>query len=130
MDMFVVFWECVKDWLQELGYFLRNNLRGFAMILEFLSPYILYALVVYLYSVRGKLVVGSEVFVPPVLFLLTNLLRSAANKVGKGYTLPKPRKRFTVVEDDGEVTVERKRLEEMMLYVADLEDWMERKGLL
>ena len=63
-------------------------------------------------------------------FITSNLLRSYANKIGKGTTIPVPDKRFTEVDDYGEVSIPNNRIQELILYLADLEDWLERKGLL
>jgi len=43
---------------------------------------------------------------------------------------PRPSERFTTEGDDGEVTVPVERVEEMLLYLCELEDWLDRKGLL
>ena len=41
---------------------------------------------------------------------------------------PVPPKRFTSESRDGEVTVENSRLQEMIIYVCDVEDWLESSG--
>lgn len=41
---------------------------------------------------------------------------------------PVPHKRFTSESRDGEVTVENSRLQEMIIYVCDVEDWLESSG--
>ena len=41
---------------------------------------------------------------------------------------PIPAKRFTSESRDGEVTVENSRLQEMIIYVCDVEDWLESSG--
>ena len=41
---------------------------------------------------------------------------------------PVPVKRFTSESRDGEVTVENSRLQEMIIYVCDVEDWLESSG--
>lgn len=41
---------------------------------------------------------------------------------------PVPPKRFTTESRDGEVTVENSRLQEMIIYVCDVEDWLESSG--
>ena len=41
---------------------------------------------------------------------------------------PVPPKRFTTESKDGEVTVENSRLQEMIIYVCDVEDWLESSG--
>ena len=41
---------------------------------------------------------------------------------------PVPSKRFTSESRDGEVSIEKNRLQEMILYVCDVEDWLESSG--
>ena len=41
---------------------------------------------------------------------------------------PVPVKRFTSESRDGEVTIENSRLQEMIIYVCDVEDWLESSG--
>lgn len=41
---------------------------------------------------------------------------------------PVPAKRFTTEYRDGEVTIENGRLQEMIIYVCDVEDWLESSG--
>lgn len=43
--------------------------------------------------------------------------------------MPKPDKRFTREEDDGEVTVEYSRLQELILFMDSYENWLEDNGL-
>lgn len=41
---------------------------------------------------------------------------------------PVPTKRFTSESRDGEVSIEKNRLQEMILYVSEVEDWLESSG--
>ena len=41
---------------------------------------------------------------------------------------PIPPKRFTTESGDGEVSIEKNRLQEMILYVSEVEDWLESSG--
>ena len=41
---------------------------------------------------------------------------------------PVPVKRFTSESRDGEVSVEKSRLQEMIIYVSEVEDWLESSG--
>ena len=108
-----------------------RNLRNLALVLQVGLPYLMWYLGVYLYEERGEFAVGGEVFIPLVIFLVIYFVRSFANHIGKGEKIPVPKKRFTQSgDDDGEVVVETSRTEEMILYLADLEDWLQRKGLL
>lgn len=109
-----------------VAYFIKSNLRGFAKVLNFVLPYAMYMLGQHTYKIK----ISEELLIPLVAFILIYLINSYANKIGKGITIPVPDKRFTEVDDDGEVSIENKRIQELLLYTADLEDWFERKGML
>lgn len=113
-----------------VGYFIKSNLRNFATILNIALPYVMYFIGQYVAIDRNEVAVGGELFIPIVFVVFIFYCKSTANKLGKGTSIPLPEKRFTKVEDDGEVTIENKRIQELILYLADLEDWLERKGLL
>lgn len=118
--------EIVKDTLRNIAYFIESNLRSFAKILNFALPYAMYMLGQRTYKIK----LNEELLIPIVVFIMIYLVNSYANKIGKGITIPVPDKRFTEVDDDGEVSIENKRIQELLLYTADLEDWLERKGML
>lgn len=111
-------------------YFIKSNLTTFSNILSFILPYMMYFLGKHTTN-GNKFDIGYEAIIMPlVFFVLVYYLRSTANKVGTGKNVPIPDKRFTEVDEDGEVRIEHKRIQELILYMADLEDWMERKGML
>lgn len=112
------------------AYFIKSNLINFANILNLIIPYVMYFIGQYVANSRNEIAAGGELFVPLVFIVLIYYLRSTANKMGKGNTIPLPDKRFTQVDEDGEVSIENRRIQELILYLADLEDWMERKGML
>lgn len=122
--------EITHETIVSVGYFIKSNLRNFATILGVILPYVMYFIGQQSVIDRGKITVGGEILVPIIFMTIIFYLKSTANKLGKGTTIPVPEKRFTKVEDDGEVTVENRRIQELILYLADLEDWLERKGLL
>lgn len=122
--------EITIDAVSSIGYFIKSNLRNFAAILNIVLPYAMYFIGQYVAANRKEIAVGCELFIPIIFIVIIFYLKSTANKLGKGTTIPIPDKRFTKVEDDGEVTIENKRIQELILYLADLEDWLERKGLL
>lgn len=122
--------EITFDIFRAVGYFVKSNLRMFANLLNLLLPYIMYFVGQYVCEKIGYLNVGAEVFIPLGFVVVIYYLRSTANKLGKGITIPVPHKRFSKVDEDGEVTIENRRVSELILYIADLEDWLERKGLL
>lgn len=119
--------ELIWSMLDTIG----RSLRNVAVILNAILPYIMWYIGIYLYQQRGKFAVGGEIFIPLFVFLIIYFIKGYANRIGKGEKIPVPKKRFTQPgDDDGEVVVETSRTEEMILYLADLEDWLQRKGLL
>ncbi len=118
------------DAVDGIAYFIKNNLTNFATILNLILPYLMYFIGQYVVIDRNAFAVGGELFVPIIFVVITYYLKSSANKLGKGYTIPVPDKRFTKVSEYGEINIENRRVQELILYLADLEDWMERKGLL
>ena len=120
----------IIDVVRAVDYFITSNLRNFAWLLNFILPYLMYLVGQNVYASRERLAVGGELFIPIIFCVITYYLRSYANKIGKGTTIPVPDKRFTKVNDYGEVSIPNNRIQELILYLADLEDWLERKGLL
>lgn len=120
----------IVDAIQAADYFITNNLRNFARILNFILPYLMYIIGQNVYATRGYFGIGGELFIPIIFCVIIYVFRSYANKIGKGTTIPVPEKRFTEVDDYDEVSIPNNRIQELILYVADLEDWLERKGLL
>lgn len=126
-DLFV---EITLDAIYTVIDFIKNNLMTFANILNYIIPYVMYIIGQKIVTERGYVTVGCEVFIPLIYWIFIYYMRSAANKLGKGITIPLPSKRFTEIDDDGEVSIENRRVQELILYMADLEDWLERKGLI
>ena len=127
-------WNIVKeitiDILHAMTYFIVSNMRNFANILNVSCPYLMYFIGQYVATGNCEFVFSYYLFIPILIVLITYYLHSAANKTGKGNACPVPTKRFTSVSEDGEVSIEQSRLQELLLYMADLEDWMERKNIL
>lgn len=121
--------EITIDAFRSIIIFFEDNLMKFVNILSVLFPYAMLFYGQYIGETRG-ISVGWEILIPLVFAIVVYYLKSVANKIGKGITIPLPSKRFTEVDDDGEVSIENKRIQELLLYMADLEDWLEKKGLL
>ena len=111
-------------------YVLSTSIFPLAKILVFILPYLMLLVGVTIYKDLG---LGMKVFfliLPILISLLSYFFKSFANKIGKGEAPPVPYKRFTSDDGDGEVSVENSRLQELLLFVFDYEEWLERKGLL
>lgn len=122
--------EITIDILHAAAYFFTSNMRNFANVLNVSCPYLMYFIGQYVQTGNFKFIFSYYLIIPITIVLLTYYLHSAANKTGKGNTCPIPIKRFTEVSEDGEVSIEQSRIQELLLYVADLEDWFERKNML
>ena len=120
----------IIDVVRAVDYFITSNLRNFAWLLNFILPYVMYLIGQNVYEKRGCFGIGGEVFIPIDFCVISYYIGFDANNMGKGQTIPVPDKRFTEVDDDGEVSIPNNRIQELILYLADLEDWLERKGLL
>lgn len=116
--------------LHGAAYFLKVNLRYFANAVSFSVPYVMYVLGQLRYQEGGCISFGIELVIPVAVVAVVYYLREIANRLGTGNVPPVPHNRFTNVDDDGEVTVENRRIQELLLYMADLEDYFSRKGML
>lgn len=124
-----VIFEVVVDAVESLIYFIQNNLNNFANIINMLLPFVMFYVGYNSTHQSVKIVAMLWVLIPVLTGVLVYMLRHCANKIGKGTTMPMPEKRFTSVDDFGEASVDVDRVQELILYVADLEDWIERKHL-
>ena len=131
VEVFNIVYDVFVDAFSNIGNFIKSNLRNIALILSIALPYIMYFIGQKMHEERNVITVGSEILIPIIFCILIYVIKSLANKLGKGTTIPLPNKRFTEVDDEsGEVSIEHDRVHELLLYIADLEDWFERKGLL
>ena len=127
--MFRLCIEVIKDTIDSVNYWFTKNLIVLTNIVLLLCPYAYMYLAAVLTVQRGYVAIGSEYLIPLLITATCGMLKGVANKLGKGVTVPVPAKRFTQVESDGEVTIPVERSEELILYMADLEDWLERQGV-
>lgn len=119
-----IFVSITMESLRAVGKTIKDNLRNFVVFLIVVLPYVMY------YIGRHSSGSGAELLIPVIVFIAAFYINGFANKIGKGSTVPVPVKRFTQSREDGEATVDTARVHELILYVSNLEDWLERKGLL
>ncbi len=122
--------EIIAEEIKCISLFMANNLRNFANIIQLVLPFLMLYIGQIVAVDRGYIAFGGEIFIPMFVGFIIYFIRSFANKIGKGVTIPVPDERFTEVDKDGEVNIRQDRIQELILYVAYLEDWLERKGLL
>lgn len=107
-----------------------NLMKTLTSLYSLWFPYVCLFIGEYLCKIRNGVLIGGEIFFPLIVFIITCYVKKFLNRIGKGERIPVPESRFTIVSDDGEITMERERLEELMVYVSELEDYLENKSLL
>lgn len=118
--------EITMDIFRNIRYWFDNNARNFPTILNIILPYLMYYLGVKLKTRYIYLILC----IPVIVYLVSYYSKSYANKINKGSSIPVPSKRFTQEDEFDEVSIDQDRISELILYMADLEDFLSRKGLL
>ena len=65
-----------------------------------------------------------------IIMIVMDVIHRISNKEGFGDEIPVPSERFTTVSEDGEASIESNRLQEMILYVSNVEDYLESRRLM
>ena len=109
---------------------IANGVSGIGNALLVSGPFVMFLVGEYVYADRGYWAVGGEVILPFVFVIAGFALKSYARVSGTDHSdIPVPYRRFTKVDyNSGQVVVEYDRVQEMILYMADLEDWFDRNG--
>lgn len=107
---------------------IEKNLYSLGEILEIAIPYIMFMLIGDLVEVRGKFAIGGEIFLPVILLITSRIMKEIANKKGKGKEVPIARKRFTEENENGIIEIKESDIQEIIIYLADVENYIERRG--
>ena len=124
--------ETIKDGLSSVGSWFNDNTRYFFKLMVLFGP----ALFLAVGASAVRLGFDNDLatvilFAIAIIWSLVALFfKGYSDRIGKGDIAPIPTRRFTSKEDDGLVTVRQDRVQEMILYLADVEDWLERKGMM
>lgn len=113
----------IKDTVQSFTLWIHNHTKQIAEVIDMLYPYLI------AYLVAGELRPNVGWFLPPLFWCIVYVLKMYAKRTGKGISVPKPVTRFTEVSEDGEITIPTTRIEELILYMCDLEDWFEKEKI-
>lgn len=110
----------------EIKYFVKSNMYVVSSILGISLPLVCFVVA----KLSLQIPIVLQLFLIVCIQFILYCAKWYASSIGKGQSVPVPAKRFTQVSEDGEVSVETSRVQEMMLYVADVEDYLDRKGML
>jgi hypothetical protein len=94
----------------------------------FILPFLMYFLGKLEYYNDGRMMVEWSFLIPVAVFILIAAMKALSYKL-RNTSIPIPDERFTRSEFN-KVYIEKSRWQELVLYMNDLEDWMERKGLM
>lgn len=127
INLFNIIAEGIKRAFKATKHFIKHNLKNFSKSLLFALPFIMYYLgIIFGTSKKGIIV---WIIVPLICFVICAMLNWIASNYENDFYFPLPKERFTKIDSDGEVSIESKRVHELILWVAEIEDWAERKGL-
>lgn len=123
-----VVYDVIKESFTSLKYSIKKNIGKIGGFLNVIIPYICV-----LCERNGIFYNWILVLIIPLMLLYVSYLMKQVNMAINNRTIdnvPVPSKRFTVEDTDGAVTVEETRVEELLLYVNELENELERIGKL
>lgn len=120
--------EVLLDTIRQVMRFILSNLYNTHLLLNFTCPYIMFYMGTKFEWKRYE--IDKIIFIPILIWIASALIHKIANKCNKGDEIPVPRKRFVRDDGNGEYSVDKERLQEMILYVADVEEYLNKKGLL
>lgn len=123
-----IFRRMLRDAYFNFRSFMRRNCDSFASVMVAICPFLFLYLGIDGYIKRGCFAWGGEWFLGIFWVLAIWALRSYARHVNRSTCVPIPTERFTRLDTDGSYSVEYDRIYELVLFVADYEDWLERMG--
>lgn len=126
-ELFNIILEGFQRAFNATAYFIKHNLKKLSKGVLVALPFIMY----YLGARYGlsKDGIAMWIIIPSLVFGLSAMINWIAKNYENKVDLPVPTKRFTRVDEDGEVTIETKRLQELIVWLSEYEDWLERKGI-
>lgn len=124
----------LKDTMRDIAYVFDMSSKYIANLIILFIPYFMFYCGVTLTGYSFRLACKEcwvILLAPIVFFIVASFMKYYANMIGKGDICPIPNERFTEIdEESGMVSVEQGRTQEMILYVADVEEYLKRKGYL
>lgn len=121
-DYAVNLWEHFK-------WFFYRNMESFGNILIGSAPFVTGILAAYMTWQRGYLAFGGEYVLALLMLVIGSVLRYAGETSGQGNSIPLPPRRYTERDPHtGNVTIDENDLNEIILYLGDLEDHIEATG--
>lgn len=122
------FRSSILELYHQFKYFISINIKYLIKLIDISIPYIYAYISILLYRERNNLIIGYEVLIPIIAYIILSVLSNFLNKINKGYDIPLPRERFTTLNDNGNVSVDNSSINDIILYLYDLEEYLKSKG--
>lgn len=122
------FRSSISELYHQFKYFISINIKYLIKLIDISIPYIYAYISILLYRDRNSLIIGYEVLIPIIAYIILSVLNNFLNKINKGYDIPLPRERFTTLNDNGNVSVDNSSINDIILYLYDLEEYLKSKG--
>ena len=122
------FTSSILELYHQFKYFISINIKYLIKLIDISIPYIYAYISILLYRERNNLIIGYEVLIPIIAYIILSVLNSFLNKINRGYDIPIPRERFTILNDNGNVSIDNSSINDIILYLYDLEEYLKSKG--
>ena len=122
------FRSSISELYHQFKYFISINIKYLIKLIDISIPYIYAYISILLYRERNDLIIGYEVLIPIIAYIILSILNNFLNKINRGYDIPLPRERFTTLNDNGNVSVDNSSVNDIILYLYDLEEYLKSKG--
>ncbi len=122
------FRSSVLELYYQFKYFISINLKYLIKLIDISIPYVYAYISILLYRERNVFIIGYEVLFPIIAYIILSLLNNFLNKINRGYDIPLPRERFTTLNDNGNVSIDNSSVNDIILYLYDLEEYLKSKG--
>lgn len=122
------FRSSISELYHQFKYFISINIKYLIKLIDISIPYIYAYISILLYRDRKDIIIGYEVLIPIIAYIILSVLNNFLNKINKGYDIPLPRERFTTLNDNGNVSVDNSSINDIILYLYDLEEYLKSKG--
>lgn len=122
------FTSSILELYHQFKYFISINLKYLIKLIDISIPYIYAYISILLYRERNDIIIGYEVLIPIIAYIILSILNNFLNKINRGYDIPLPRERFTTLNDNGNVSVDNSSVNDIILYLYDLEEYFKSKG--
>ena len=122
------FRSSISELYYQFKYFISINLKYLIKLIDISIPYIYAYISILLYRERNNLIIGYEVLFTIIAYIILSVLNNFLNKINRGYDIPLPRERFTTLNDNGNVSIDNSSINDVILYLYDLEEYLKSNG--